>query len=46
MLLMVNSIPGDTLCSLTESDRNAIFRSDTDFWAVLIYSWASSMAQW
>ena len=31
MLLMVNSIPGDTLYSLTESVRNVILRSDTDF---------------
>lgn len=45
MLLMVKSIPGDTLYSLTESGlmpffytlRQIIFRSDTDVWAVLIY---------
>lgn len=37
MLLMVNSIAGDALYSLTESVRNVIFGSDTDFWAVLIY---------
>lgn len=45
MLLMVKSIPGDALHSLTESGlmpffytlRKIIFRSDTDIWAVLIY---------